>query len=115
EQRLELPLGSEPIAAQIFFGGGDRVGRPFISGRFSERHPAFGRIPPQQRTSRRTTSPPPRIFADSASSPCTSLDVLRVRPVPSWLGSLTKLAAEPCYPRLISELSFRMLTFSSLP
>jgi hypothetical protein len=32
EQRLELPLGSEPIAAQIFFGGGDRVGRPFISG-----------------------------------------------------------------------------------
>ena len=32
EQRLELPLGSEPIAAQIFFNGGDRVGRPFISG-----------------------------------------------------------------------------------
>ena len=32
EQRLELPLGSEPIAAQIFFGGGDRVGRPFING-----------------------------------------------------------------------------------
>src|SRR5205085_12224864 len=26
EQRLELRLGSEAIAAQIFFGGGDRVG-----------------------------------------------------------------------------------------
>ena len=32
EQPLDLPLGSEPIAAQIFFGGGDRVGHPFISG-----------------------------------------------------------------------------------
>ena len=32
EQRLELPLGSEAIAAQIFFGGDDRVGRPFVSG-----------------------------------------------------------------------------------
>src|SRR5439155_22665411 len=34
----------------------------------------------------------------------------RGRPVPSWLGSLTKLAAEPCYPRLIAELLFKMPT-----
>ena len=32
EQRLELPLGSEAIVAQIFFGGEDGVGRPFVSG-----------------------------------------------------------------------------------
>src|SRR5260370_542732 len=33
--------------------------------------------------------------------------LLRARPVPSWLRSLTKPAAEPCYPRLIAELSFQ--------
>ena len=32
EQRLELPLGSEAISAQIFFGGDDSVGLPFVSG-----------------------------------------------------------------------------------
>jgi hypothetical protein len=32
EQRLELPLRSEAIAAQIFFGSDDSVGRPFLSG-----------------------------------------------------------------------------------
>ena len=32
EQRLELPLGSEAIAAQIFLGSDDSVGRPFVSG-----------------------------------------------------------------------------------
>ena len=32
EQRLELSFGSEAIAAQIFFGGDDGVGRPFVSG-----------------------------------------------------------------------------------
>src|SRR5690348_1479889 len=35
--------------------------------------------------------------------------------VPSWLGSLTKPVGEPCYPRLISELSFKMRTVRSLP
>ena len=36
EQRLELPLESEAIAAQIFFGGGDRVGRPLVSGQLPD-------------------------------------------------------------------------------
>src|SRR5580704_11525424 len=31
EQRLELPLGSEAIAALIFFGGNDGIGRPFVA------------------------------------------------------------------------------------
>src|SRR5260370_42037432 len=31
------------------------------------------RMPPQRRTLQGTPSPPPRILADSASSPCTSL------------------------------------------
>jgi hypothetical protein len=37
EQRLEMPLGSEAIAAQIFFGGDDGVGRPFIIGQLPDR------------------------------------------------------------------------------
>src|SRR5438270_522949 len=36
EQRLELPIGSEAIAAQIFFGGDDSVGRPFVSGQIPD-------------------------------------------------------------------------------
>lgn len=36
EQRLELPLGSEAMAAQIFFGGDDGVGRPFVSSQVSD-------------------------------------------------------------------------------
>src|SRR5271169_4942917 len=36
EQRLELPLGSEAIAAQIFFGGDDSVGRSFVSGQIPD-------------------------------------------------------------------------------
>ena len=31
EQRFELPLGPEAIAAQIFFGRDDGAGRPFVS------------------------------------------------------------------------------------
>src|SRR6266436_1539236 len=31
------------------------------------------------------------------------------------VGTLTKLATEPCYPRLIAELSFKMPTLCSLP
>jgi hypothetical protein len=36
EQRLELPLESKAIAAQIFFGGDDSVGRPFVSGQIPD-------------------------------------------------------------------------------
>ena len=36
EQRLELPLGSEAIAAQIFFGGDDSVGHLFVNGQVSD-------------------------------------------------------------------------------
>jgi hypothetical protein len=36
EQRLEMPLRSEAIASQIFFGGDDGVGRPFIIGQLPD-------------------------------------------------------------------------------
>ena len=36
EQRLELPLASEAVTAQIVFGGNDGIGRPFVSGQLPD-------------------------------------------------------------------------------
>src|SRR4029077_9384087 len=45
-----------------------------------------------------------------------SLPLLIARSPRSFLvGTLTKPATEPCYPRLIAELSFKMPTLCSLP
>src|SRR5205085_764351 len=72
-------------------------------------------MPPQRRTLQGTTSPPPRILADSASSPCTSL-VSASSSGPFLVGILDEARGRTLLPPgLTAELSFKMPTLRSLP